>query len=111
MLCLFCIGSSVAIEKYHDCNFWKDLGRSRPNLVFYYHMRGTAMTKSSRLNGWAKHEGKFHKLLNNDLLKMCREYPLSLFCHQIHYMQMNGAGDLANLKPRVIRCVAEHIIR
>jgi hypothetical protein len=54
---------------------------------------------------------KLHKLLNNDLIKICKEYPLSLFCYQTSFLRANGCGDLANLRPRVISCVAEHLIR
>ena len=102
---------SISMEKYGNCNFWLDLAKSKEGHVFFYHATATAMFKSSELKGWKGHEGKMHKLLNNDLIKICKEYPLSLFCYQTSFLQAHGCCDLANLRPRVIRCVAEHLIR
>lgn len=101
----------LPLEKLANANFWLDIGRARNEIVFYYHMVNTSVAKSSHLEGLTEFTGDLNAVMNKAVLSMCKEFPLSLLAYTKNFMTAGGAGDLFNLKPRIIRCMSEHIIR
>lgn len=74
-------------------------------------MQNTAVAKTSHLEGLEAHLGSLNGVMNKSIVGMCKEFPLSLVAYNKIYMTSGGAGDLFNLKPRIIRCLAENIVR
>lgn len=107
MLCCF----RLPLEALSNCNFWSDICRSRTGVAFFYHMQNTAGAKTSHLEGLEAHMGPLNGVMNKCIVSMCKEFPLALVAYSKTYMTAGGAGDLFNLKPRIIRCMAENIIR
>jgi hypothetical protein len=92
-------------------NFWFDLCRTGVGRAFFYHMKNAWSGQCADQKGLAERKGKSNAAMNKCILTLCKEYPLSLLGYSKNYMRDNGAGDLFHLKPRIIRCMAENIVR
>jgi hypothetical protein len=79
--------------------------------VFFYHSSNTALYKSSFLEGLDEFCGEKNVFLNKAIVAMCKEFPLNSIAFSKTHMLKHGAGNLFNLKQRMIQCVAENIIR
>ena len=102
---------SVPLDQFLKVNFWKDLCRAKKGVVFFYHMQNAWVAKSSKMKGLRSFIGRYNNAMNQCILQLCKEFPLSLLCFSKQYMIDNGAVDLFHLKPRIIRNMAENIIR
>lgn len=101
----------LPLEVLSNSNFWLDVCRSRDGVVFFYHSQNTLQAVSSRKEGLPEHTGRLNKAMNAAISSMCKEFPLALVAYRKNFMTSGGAGDLFNLKPRIIRCMAEQIVR
>ena len=101
----------IPLQILSGVNFWNDICRSRDEIVFYYHFPNTAAAKNSALSGWKQHQGKLNEVVSKALVKLCKEKPFSFIAHQKDFMITHGAGDLFNLKSKVVRELAENLVR
>ena len=99
------------LEVFAKQNFWFDLCRTGVGRAFFYHMKNAWSGQCADQRGLAERKGKSNDAMNKCILMLCKEYPLSLLGYSKNYMRDNGAGDLFHLKPRIIRCMAENIVR
>ena len=108
---------SVPLESLNSLNFWKDIcrtsrfQRSGKVHVFYYHSSNLAAFKESVIEDWGPHTGKANKKMNQAIVTLCREYPLALVSYGKGYMIRYGCADLFNHKPRLVRNIAEQLVR
>lgn len=99
------------MEQFVNLYFWDDMCQSRDNCIFFYHMANSSAAKSSRKEGHKGHVGKANHRMNQAILAMCKEFPLSSLAYTKDYLLHKGVGDMFNLKQRVIRSVADNVVR
>jgi hypothetical protein len=102
---------SLQVELLAACNFWRDICRSSKSRVLFYHSQNTAIAKNSFVEGLPPHRGTLNDVMNNAIFAMCREFPLNLLTYPKAHMINHGAGNLLNLKSRIIDNIAENIVR
>ena len=112
MCCVLCVVCRMNLQFMSGLNFWKDIGRSGKNgQVFFYHANNTVAAKESILEGLKPFTGQANETMNKEILSLCKEFPLCLYLYPKAYMVQGGAGDLFHLKVKVIRNLAEVIVR
>jgi hypothetical protein len=74
-------------------------------------MQNAWVAKSSIMPGLKGFIGPYNNAMNHCILQLCKEFPLSVLAFPKQYMMSHGANDLFHLKSRIIRNVAENIVR
>ena len=108
-VCLRCC--SIPVEQLAGSNFWIDLCRSKNGIIYSYHMANASITKKSFVEGMSEFIGPKNGVVNDAVLSLCKKFPLSLLAYSKAHFLNYQAGDLYNLKSRIVHNVAENIVR
>ena len=101
----------LPLEHLANRNFWKDICRAKNRHVYFYASSNTAAYKASFLENLEDFIGPANDAMNKAIASMCKQYPLNLIAFSKTHMLKHGAGELFNLKERMLMCMAENIIR
>ena len=74
-------------------------------------MVNASITKKSFVKGMAEFIGPKNSVMNDVIVRLCKEFPLNLLAFPKTHFLKHQAADLYNLKSRIITNVAENVVR
>ena len=74
-------------------------------------MANASITKKSFVEGMSEFIGMKNGVMNEAILSLCKKFPLSLLAYSKAHFLKYQAGDLYNLKSRIVNNVAENVVR
>ena len=100
--------ASLFPKEVSGCRFYRDIGKSKDVITFFYYPVITKPSKASMDKDHKAHVGKFNSAFNTYIGKIIKTFPLNQFQHSPAYVIHNNGEDVLAMKEQIIQhtCVS-----